>query len=78
MFVPTIIFLVVVAPIWLVLHYRFKTKMASGLSEREHGSIDALLDQLDKLVDRIETLESILDQEHPSWRKKTKTDGENE
>lgn len=66
--VPTVLFLVIVAPVWLILHYRYKTKMAGGLSDREHGSIDNMLEALDKLSERIETLEKILDAKNASWR----------
>ena len=72
LFVPMVLFLTIVAPIWLTLHYRFKTKMTRGLSENEHGSIDTMLESLDKLAERIDTLESILDSEHPNWRNQSK------
>ena len=68
LFVPMILFLVIVAPIWLGLHYSHKSKMAKGLGEYEQGNIDEMLESLDKLVERIETLESILDSDHPKWR----------
>lgn len=73
LFVPMVLFLVIVAPIWLVLHYRYKSKTVQGLSEGEHGSIDGMLESLDKLADRIETLERILDAEQPSWRNAKKS-----
>lgn len=71
LFVPTIIFLVVVAPIWLNLHYRHKSKMAKGISESEISDIEQMLETIDKLADRVETLEEILGSEHPGWEKTT-------
>lgn len=67
-FVPTILFLIFVAPIWVVMHYRYKSKMVTGLSESEQGNIDEMLESLDKMSQRIETLESILDGDHSGWR----------
>lgn len=66
---PIILFLVIVAPIWLVLHYRYKSKMSKGISEEELSDIEEMLATLDKLIDRVETLEEILEEEHPNWRK---------
>ncbi|WP_086929274.1 envelope stress response membrane protein PspB [Agarilytica rhodophyticola] len=70
-YAPIILFLVIVAPIWLILHYRYKSKMAQGISSQEVSDIEEMLETLDKLIDRVETLEEILDAEHPNWRKST-------
>jgi len=67
---PIIIFLVVVAPIWLVLHYRSKRQISQGLSEEEYAQLSELSELADKMTDRIKTLESILDAETPEWRSK--------
>ena len=71
LFVPTILFLTIVAPIWLVLHYRYKGKMTKGISDTEVENIEEMLETLDKLVDRVETLEEVLGDENPTWRKRT-------
>lgn len=71
-YAPIILFLVIVAPIWLILHYRYKSKMAKGISSQEVSDIEDMLETLDKLIDRVETLEDILDEEHPHWRKSTR------
>ncbi|SDK30514.1 MULTISPECIES: envelope stress response membrane protein PspB [Ferrimonas] len=65
---PLIIFLLIVAPIWLILHYRSKKQLAQGLSDEEYQQLNALLTRADKMGERIDTLESILDQESPEWR----------
>lgn len=70
--VPSVLFLIIVAPIWLILHYRHKSKMAKGISEQEITELEDMLETLDKLVERVETLEEILDEEHPRWRKSRK------
>jgi phage shock protein B len=67
---PVIIFMVFVAPIWLVLHYRSKGQVSQGLSEEEYIQLSDLSEMADKMADRIKTLESILDVETPDWRNK--------
>ena len=70
MFVPAILFMIFVAPIWVIMHYRSKTKKETGISEAEHARLQELVKIADSMLERIETLESILDQETPDWRKK--------
>ncbi len=67
---PLIIFLLIVAPIWLILHYRSKKQLAQGLSEEEYQQLNQLLTRADKMSERIQTLEALLDQESPEWRTK--------
>ncbi len=67
---PIIIFLLVVAPIWLVLHYRSKRQISQGLTEEEYIQLSELSELADKMADRIKTLEAILDAETPDWRNK--------
>ncbi len=67
---PVIIFMLVVAPIWLVLHYRSKRQVSQGLSEEEYVQLSELSELADKMADRIKTLEAILDAETPDWRNK--------
>lgn len=67
---PVIIFMLVVAPIWLVLHYRSKRQVSQGLSEEEYVQLSELSELADKMAERIQTLEAILDAETPDWRDK--------
>lgn len=67
---PVIIFMLVVAPIWLILHYRSKRQISQGFSEEEYDQLSDLAEMADKLADRIKTLEAILDAETPDWRTK--------
>lgn len=67
---PVIIFMVIVAPIWLILHYRSKRQVSQGLSEEEYIQLSDLSEMADKMADRIKTLEAILDAETPDWRNK--------
>lgn len=67
---PVIIFMLVVAPIWLILHYRSKRQVSQGLSEEEYIQLSELSETADKMAERIKTLEAILDVEAPNWRDK--------
>jgi phage shock protein B len=67
---PIVIFLIFVAPIWLILHYRSKKQMNQGLTQDEYATLQDLADRAEKMADRIHTLESILDAEAPQWRNK--------
>ena len=67
---PIIIFMVIVAPIWLILHYRSKGQVSEGLSEEEYVQLSELSELADTMADRIKTLEAILDAETPDWRNK--------
>ena len=68
MFVPTILFLVIVAPMWITMHYRSVNRSSRSLSSEDRESIEHMLETVDKLTDSIGTLESILDADHPEWR----------
>ena len=69
-FVPVVVFLVVVAPIWIVFHYKSKQKMVDGLTTKERAELDEMVDVANKMAARIEIMESILDVESPGWREK--------
>jgi len=71
-FVPMVLFMIIVAPIWIVMHYRSLNRSSRSLSEDDRQSLDEMLATVDKLVDRIGSLESILDADHPHWRQADK------
>ncbi|EGQ8579424.1 envelope stress response membrane protein PspB [Vibrio cholerae] len=66
--VPLIVFCIFVAPLWLILHYRSKRKTGDCLSDEELQLLRTLSDKANRLQDRVETLERILDDETPNWR----------
>lgn len=68
LFVPTILFLVIVAPLWITMHYRSVNRSSRSLNQEDRESIEHMLETVDKLTDRIGALESILDLDHPDWR----------
>jgi len=69
-FVPVVCFLVIVAPIWIIFHYKSKSNVVDGLTASERAELDEMIEVANKMAARIETLESILDVESPEWREK--------
>ncbi len=69
-FVPIVVFLVIVAPIWIIVHYKSQHRVAGDLSDAERMEVDEMIQVANKMAARIETLESILDVESPEWREK--------
>ena len=68
--VPMSLFMLFVAPTWLILHYRGKRQINKGLSENDFKDLQMLADKAEKMSERINTLETILDSEAPQWRHK--------
>lgn len=66
-----ILFLIIVAPIWLVLHYVAKIRSSKSLSQADEETLAELWQQADRFESRIESLETILDEEVPGWRSRT-------
>lgn len=74
-FVPAILFIVIVAPLWLILHYRAEARrekmgLAPSSSPEEQELMTRMVTLLEKMEGRINTLEKILDDEHPRWRER--------
>lgn len=69
LFVPLIVFLVIVAPIWLILHYATRNSANKRLSTRDEDLLEDLLQSARKMEERLQTLERILDADTPEWRK---------
>jgi phage shock protein B len=68
MFVPTILFMVFVAPLWITMHYRSVKSSSRSLNQQDRESIEHMLETVDRLTDRIQALEAILDVDHAGWR----------
>ncbi len=63
-----ILFLTIVAPIWILSHYISQAKKARGLTPEDETMLGDLWDSAKKMEDRIHTLERILDDNNPGWR----------
>ena len=68
MFVPMIVFLTIVVPIWITLHYRSLNNSSRSLSDEDRESLEEMLETVDRMTDRIVNLEAILDADRPNWR----------
>jgi phage shock protein B len=66
-----ILFMVIVAPLALILHYVTRWREAKGLSREDSRLLEELWQDTQRMESRINTLESILDDEVPQWRKRT-------
>jgi phage shock protein B len=67
-FVPTILFMVIVAPMWLAMHYKSVNRSSRSLSAEDRENVEQILVTVDRLTERIQALESILDADHGDWR----------
>ena len=68
--VPVILFLAVVAPIWIIAHYATRWRATKALSSDEEQLLEQLWESAERMEQRINALERILDAEVTDWRKK--------
>ena len=74
MFVPMILLLTVVVPIWITLHYRSLNNSSRALSDEDRETLEEMLETVDRMTDRIVNLEAILDADRPNWRNQKEGD----
>ncbi len=70
-FVLTVLFVTIVLPIVIVMHYMTKWKATKGLSDDEQRLLEDLWRDTQTMQSRLNALETILDGEVPDWRKKS-------
>lgn len=68
--IPAVLFLTIVAPVWIIFHYVTKWRIAKTLSADDEKMLSDLWHSAGKMEDRIRQLEKILDAEAPGWRSK--------
>ena len=64
-----ILFLTVLAPLIVVFHFITKWKQTREISRDDEAMLEELWELSQRLEERIETLERILDDHGPEWRK---------
>lgn len=69
-FVLFIIFMSVVLPLLIIMHYVTKWKATKGLSNDEERLLEDLWKDSQAMQSRVNALETILDDEVPDWRRK--------
>ena len=67
---PLVIFLVIVAPLWIIVHYVTRWRSTKMLSTDDEKMLAELWESVPKMETRIKNLERILDAEVPDWREK--------
>jgi phage shock protein B len=65
-----VIFMTVVLPLVIIMHYVTKWKATKGLSDDEQRLLEDLWKDSQTMQSRMNALETILDDEVPDWRKK--------
>jgi phage shock protein B len=70
LFVLLIIVLVIPAPLFIVLHFITKWKQSREISGADEQMLDDLWQLSQKMEERLEALEIILEKEVPDWRRK--------
>jgi phage shock protein B len=65
-----IVAMTIVAPIWIVSHYVTKWKLSKGLSQDETLMLEDLWKTAQAMENRVNTLETILDDNVAGWRSK--------
>jgi phage shock protein B len=63
--VPLILFLTIVAPIWIIAHYVTRWRMAKTLSPEDEKQFGDLWQIAERMEERIHNIERILDREMP-------------
>lgn len=69
-FVLAIVFMTIVLPFVVIMHYTTKWKATKGLSDDEHQMLEDLWKESQAMQSRVNALETILDNEVPDWRNK--------
>lgn len=67
--IAVIVFLTIPAPLFIILHFITKWKQTRELSGGDEKMLEDLWQLSNRLEDRMEALETILDNEVPAWRK---------
>jgi len=68
--IALIVFLVIPAPLFIVLHFITRWKQSREISGGDEKMLEDLWLMSQRLEERLESLETILDSEIPDWRRK--------
>jgi phage shock protein B len=68
--IAVIVFIAIPAPLFIVLHFITKWKQAREISGGDEKMLEDLWQLAQRLEERLETLEVILDNDTSNWRKK--------
>jgi phage shock protein B len=65
-----ILLITVCLPLWIIFHYITKMKTSKGLSPEDEKMLSEVWESANRMEERINTLERILDIEAPDWRRR--------
>ena len=68
--IAVIVFIAIPAPLFIVLHFITKWKQSREISGGDEQMLEDMWLLAQRLEERLESLETILDSELPDWRKK--------
>lgn len=68
--VALIVFIAIPAPLFIILHFITKWKQGREISGGDERMLEDLWQLAQRMEERLETLERILDRESPDWRRK--------
>ena len=66
-----ILLITICLPLWIIFHYLTKMKTSKGLSPEDEKMLSEVWESANKMQERINTLERILDIESPDWRRRS-------
>lgn len=69
MFAAIVVFLTIVAPIWIIAHYITRWRTAKTLSSEDEKLLAELWESAERMERRINSVERILDTDGDTWRK---------
>jgi len=69
--IALIVFLALPAPLFIVLYFITRWKQSREITGSDEQLLEELWNLSQRLEDRLQALETILDDEAPDWRKKT-------
>lgn len=64
-----ILFMVIVAPLWIIFHYTTRWRTSKTLSSEDEKLLADLWRSLERMESRMVSLERILDADCDDWRK---------
>lgn len=65
-----VLFLTIVLPLFIVLHFITRWKQAREISGEDEQMLEELYALSQRMEDRLLTLERILDDDRPQWRRR--------
>ena len=65
-----VLLLTIILPLWIILHYVTKWKSSKGLSTEDEKMLSEIWESANRMEERINTLERILDVDSPDWRRR--------